>query len=148
MQELFRAGNRSPFRAPRRRKDRHGRGQARVVIPPGLPLWNTRGEQFTDALSNLHFALWKAFPEVASIEFAVEESPPSSPAPWENHDVSLARVFPRDRTRGLRDRIVFYRQPIMRRCRRADCVHLLRLLVADRVSRVLAISPDELLRAM
>ena len=46
------------------------------------------------------------WPQVSTIEFAVEDVPPSTPAPWESHSVVVARIFPADRRRGLRDRIV------------------------------------------
>ena len=51
------------------------------------------------------------WPQVATIEFAVEDVPPSNPAAWEPHNVVVARIFPADRRRGLRDRIVVYRLP-------------------------------------
>lgn len=85
------------------------------------------------------------WPEVASIEFGVEDVPPSDPAPWEEHTEVLARVFPADRRRGLADRIVVYRLPIEQRSSREDdAARLTKRLLADRISRVLAIPPDEL----
>ena len=50
--------------------------------------------------------LIRRWPQVATIEFAVEDVPPSNPAPWESHNVVVARIFPADRRRGLHDRIV------------------------------------------
>ena len=41
------------------------------------------------------------WPQVATIEFAVEDVPPSNPAAWESHNVVVARIFPADRRRGL-----------------------------------------------
>jgi len=43
------------------------------------------------------------WPQVATIEFAVEDVPPSNPAAWESHNVVVARIFPADRRRGLRE---------------------------------------------
>ena len=60
--------------------------------------------------------LIRLWPQVSTIEFAVEDVPPSDPAPWESHSVVVARIFPADRRRGLRDRIVVYRLPITLRC--------------------------------
>lgn len=37
------------------------------------------------------------WPQVATIEFAVEDVPPSNPAAWESHNVVVARIFPADR---------------------------------------------------
>ncbi len=85
------------------------------------------------------------WPSVASIEFAVEDVPPSDPAPWEDHSDVLARVFPADRKRGLADRVVVYRLPVEQRCQReGEVVDLVRSVLADRISHVLAIPPDEL----
>ena len=85
------------------------------------------------------------YPAVDTIEFAVEEVPPSSPAPWEDHDVSLARVFPRDRSRGLADRIVIYRQAVRHRCGRHELREFLQLLLAERISQVLNVDPEDLM---
>lgn len=133
----------TPF-PTRRRRDRHGRGQG-TLFPPGLPGWRTRSEQFDQLIGQLAARMQARFPEIGKIEFAVEDVPPSSPAAWETHDVCLARVFPRDSARGLNDRIVIYRRAVAMRCRPAELPDFLRLLLAERISRVLAVSPEELI---
>ena len=64
--------------AGRRRRDRHGRGLRGVIAPPNVPLARTRSERFDDlvldAVEELE-AHWAA--ELAGVEFAVEEVPPS-----------------------------------------------------------------------
>lgn len=134
-----------PFRVSRRRKDRHGRGQTGIVIFPGLPAWRTRREEFDLQITAVIMRMQANFPAVDTIEFAVEEVAPSSPAPWEDHDVCLARVFPRDRSRGLADRIVIYRQAVLQRCERHNQFEFLMLLLAERISHILAVDPEELL---
>ncbi len=90
----------------------------------------------------------RRWPGVASIEFATEDVPPSDPAQWESHSEVLARVFPADRRRGLRDRIVVYRLPIVLRSTPAEVVDVTRRVVAERISHILVIPPDELDEAL
>ena len=133
------------FRTRRRRKDRHGRAQNTPITFPLLPAWRTRREEFDALVIEIVSQFAGRYPEVSSIEFGVEEVPPSSPAPWEDHDVCFARVFPKDRSRGLRDRIVLYRRAILNRCGGANCQEFLYFLLAERISRVLYVDPEELL---
>lgn len=134
-----------PFLSNRRRKDRHGRKTTGNVFFPSLPGWKTRREVFDQQVALIVEQMSMKCAAVSSIEFAVEEVPPSGPAPWEEHDVCLARVFPRDRTRHLNDRIVIYRQAVLHRCTPLEETDFIRLLVAERISHLLVISPEELL---
>lgn len=112
---------------------------------PTLPAWRTRREQFDQLVKNTVARIAQTYPEISSIEYGVEEVPPSTPAPWEEHDISLARLFPRDRIRGLNDRIVLYRQPILHRCDPEELPDFLALLLAERISHVLKLDPEDLL---
>ncbi|HEV2375924.1 MAG TPA: metallopeptidase family protein [Streptosporangiaceae bacterium] len=62
-----------------KRRDRHGRGLRGVLAPPDVPLHRTRAERFDDlvlqAVERLE-SRWE--PQLAGIEFAVEEIPPAS----------------------------------------------------------------------
>lgn len=127
-----------------RAHDRHGRTPRYVRLFPGLPVWKTRRESFDSTVALVISELTERWPEVATIEFATEDVPPSDPAPWEDHGVVLARVFPADRRKGLGDRIVLYRLPITMRIPPADLYPALRALIAERVSHILYISPEEL----
>lgn len=129
----------------RRRRDRHGRQQMSTRISPHLPGWKTRREEFESALIWVVRMMTERVPEIDSIEFAFQEVPPSDPAPWEDHSTVLSRVFPRDKARNLQDRIVVYRRPVLMRCRPHELVPFLQLIVAERVSQVLAIDPEDLL---
>ena len=60
-----------------------------------------------------------------------------------DHSEVLGRVFHADRHRGLKDRIVVYRLPIVLRSH-DDVPRTLRRVLVERISRVLAIPPDEL----
>ena len=56
----------------------------------------------------------------------------------------IARIFPADRRRGLRDRIVVYRRAMELHSARSDMDTVVRQILADRISHILAIPPDEL----
>ncbi|WP_270771956.1 metallopeptidase family protein [Pauljensenia sp. OF14-1SRA] len=133
---------RSRIRHPRR--DPHGRGGRGPVFFPGTPAWRTRREAFDEMIGAHIVELTRRWPEVATIEFATEDVPPSNPAPWESHAEVLARIFHADRRRGLRDRIVIYRLPIVLRAGDQDVVKITRQILVDRISHILAIPPDEL----
>ena len=104
----------------------------------------TRAESFDDlvveAAERLEAKWGSPFP---AVEFAVEDVPPSDPAPWEHAEVPLGRLFPA--SRGVPARVVVYRRPVETR------VHgprELALLVADvvteQVAGLLGVRPDEL----
>ena len=82
--------------------------------------------------------------QVVRLATNFEPAPPSDPAPWESHSVVLARIFPADRRRGLRDRIVVYRLPLVLRCAPAEVEGVTRRLLVERISHVLALPPDEI----
>ena len=124
-------------------RDRHGRGSRSPLFFPGTPAWRTRREDYDLLVSSLVAELADRWPAVSSIEFATEDVPPSDPAPWESHSVVLARIFPADRRRGLRDRIVVYRLPLVLRCAPAEVEGVTRRLLVERISHVLALPPDE-----
>lgn len=127
------------------RRDRHDRGLRGPLLYPGLPAWRSRRERFDDLVADLVDEFTQRWPAVSTIEFGVEDVPPSDPAPWESHSAVMARVFPADRRRGLSDRIVVYRLPILQRCSsEAAAADLTRSLLIDRISHLLVIPPDEL----
>mgnify|MGYP006915348463 CR=1 FL=1 len=129
-----------------RHQNRHGRGDRGTLLFPALPAWRTRREQFYELVQEAldHFVF--RCPEVATIEFGIEEVPPSDPAEWESHDQVLARAFPRDRRRGLADRVVIYRLPVVQRAGRGQVAAAVYTLLAQRISELLEITPEELLR--
>ena len=92
--------------------------------------------------------LIERWPQVATIEFGVEDVPPSNPAAWGSHNVVVARIFPADRRRGLHDRIVVYRLPITLRCPLEEVGAVTRRVLVERISHILALPPDEIDDAM
>lgn len=129
----------------RKRRDRHGRGPRGPQFHPALPAWRTRREQFYEEMVRAVTEMAAREPAVANIEFGIQEVPPSDPADWEDHETVLSRVFPSDRRRGLADRIIVYRHPIMSRATQEELPVALRIIVAQRVSEVLAVEPEDLL---
>ena len=65
-------------------------------MPPGMPATQTRGEKFDDEVLACVEMLERAWAsELRKVEFAVEDIPPSEPAPWER-GVALGRYFAAD----------------------------------------------------
>nr|WP_246582402.1 metallopeptidase family protein [Cellulomonas hominis] len=76
------------------------------------------------------------------VEFAVEDVPPSNPAPWEHGGVPLGRYFPAQP--GLPPRIVVYRRPVESRAADADeLADLVHDVVVEQVAHLLGRAPDE-----
>ena len=123
------------------RRDRHGRGLRRPLLPFGAPGHRTRAEHFdgliADAAERLA-ARWGQ--EWGRIEFGAEDVPPSDPTPWED-GVPLGRLFPADL--GQPTRIVLYRRPIEQRADPADLPALVRDVLAEHVAHVLSMPPED-----
>lgn len=135
-----------PPRRAARRRDRRGRGLRGPLLPPTLPGWRTRGDEFDDALLAAVQRLEKRWGRrLAKVEFGVEEVPPSDPSPWERDAIALGRYFPADGAAGLTDRIVLYRRPIQSRCEGSTEVALLvEEIVREQVAHLLGRDPEDL----
>ena len=86
------SGAPSPRRRIRRR-DRHGRGLRGLLVPPGVPLYRTRAQQFDDMVLDAVARLeprWEA--ELANVEFAVQEVPEAEELADDSSPLPLARV--------------------------------------------------------
>ncbi|WP_308121781.1 metallopeptidase family protein [Actinotalea ferrariae] len=128
--------------APRRR-DRRGRGLRGPLMPTSLPGYRSRAERFDDhvlaAVERLE-RRWAA--QLEGTEFAVEDVPPSNPAPWEHGGVPLGRCFPADA--GMPARIVVYRRPLETRAvDEADLADLVRDVLVEQVAHLLARAPED-----
>ncbi len=135
-----------PPRRTARRRDRRGRGLRGPLLPPTLPGWRTRSEEFDDALLGAVEKLEKRWGRrLSSVEFGVEEVPPSDPRPWEHDAIALGRYFPADPPAGLPDRIVLYRRPIQSRCDdSAEVTLLVEEVVREQVAHLLGRDPEDL----
>jgi hypothetical protein len=113
------------------------------VIPPSLPGYRTRGERFDDHVLDAVERLERRWArQLEGTEFAVEEVPPSAPAPWERGGVPLGRYFPADA--GMPARIVVYRRPVETRALdEGDLADLVRDVLVEQVAQLLGRRPEE-----
>lgn len=81
-------------------------------------------------------------PQLAGTEFAVEDVPPSQPAPWERDGVPLGRCFPADT--GAPARVVLYRRPVEARASdRTELAELVRDVLVEQVAHLLSRPPED-----
>ncbi|MGC0274222.1 metallopeptidase family protein [Pseudactinotalea sp. Z1739] len=135
-----------PSRRTGRRRDRRGRGLRGPLLPPTVPGARTGAQRFDALLLRAVAHLEHHLGDVLhGVEFAVEDVPPSAPAPWEAGAVSLGRCFPADAAAGLTDRVVVYRRPIESRCRGwAEVPDLLRHVLVEQVAHLRGLDPDQM----
>lgn len=83
--------------------------------------------------------------DLDGVEFAVEDVPPSAPAPWEQGAVPLGRYFPADGAAGLRHRIVVYRRPLAGRADGPDDLGaLVRDVLVEQIAHMLNKAPEDI----
>ncbi len=126
------------------RRDRHGRGPRGPLLPRHVPAWRSRAERFDDRVLDTVEVLERRWSkELDGVEFAVEDVPPSDPAPWEHKEVSLGRFFPADGK--LPPRIVVYRRPVETRALDArDTAALVHDVVVEQVAHLLGLTPEQI----
>ncbi len=128
----------------RRRRDRHGRGPRGPLAWPRVPAMRTRREAFDELVLDSADRLEAVLAEHrAEVEFAVEDVPPSDPAPWEEQVAPLGRLFGAEGR--LPPRIVVYRRPVEGQARdEAELALIVHDVVVEQVSALLGIPPGEL----
>jgi predicted Zn-dependent protease with MMP-like domain len=104
----------------------------------------TRAQQFDelvlDAAGRMEHHAGDA---LGNLEFAVEDVPPSDPAPWESSDVPLGRLFAAQGK--LPARLVLYRRPVETRTTDArELAALVNDVVVEQVAALLGIDPRDL----
>lgn len=80
--------------------------------------------------------------ELTELEVAVEDVPPTDPAPWES-GVALGRLFPAEWS--LPARVVLYRRPVEARAQDDDLATLVHELLAEQVAGMLGLDPEDLI---
>ncbi|HEY5553523.1 MAG TPA: metallopeptidase family protein [Cellulomonas sp.] len=128
---------------PVRRRDRRGRGPRGPLLPATVPAYRSRARRFDELVLGAVDGLEKQWSrQLEGTEFAVEDVPPSNPAPWERGGVPLGRYFPADA--GLPARIVVYRRPLETRALdHDDLADLVHDVVVEQVAHLLGRSPDD-----
>ena len=104
----------------------------------------TRRQQFDDLVLDSAARLEARLgPRFTEVEFAVEDVPPTDPAPWERDGVPLGRVFP---ARGRQSaRIVVYRRPVESRAQdQRELTAIVQDVVVEQVAALFGISPSDL----
>ncbi|WP_083542486.1 metallopeptidase family protein, partial [Kribbia dieselivorans] len=126
-----------------RRRDRHGRGVRGPLAWPPVPAMVTRREAFDELVIDAATRLQRHLGEPGSVQFAVEDVPPSDPAVWERNVVALSRLFPGGR--GVPPRIVVYRRPLEARAADpSDLPHMVHHVLLEQVAALLGVDPDDL----
>ena len=133
-----------------RRRDRHGRGLRGRLVPPGIPLYRTRSQQFDDMVLDAVARLesrWET--ELAGVEFAVQEVPEAEELVDDSVPLPLSRTVPgspdpQDPARpATPSRIVVYRRPLMARAEDDDELSdLVFDVVVEEFAGVLGLDPD------
>jgi len=111
---------------------------------PPVPAMATRAEAFDelvlDAASRME---QRAGSALGDVQFAVEDVPPSDPAPWESSDVPLGRLFAAQGK--MPARIVVYRRPVETRTSDArELAALINDVVVEQVASLLGVNPRDL----
>ncbi|ANS78425.1 hypothetical protein SGUI_1029 [Serinicoccus hydrothermalis] len=102
----------------------------------------TRRDRFDELVLDAAEGLEHRLGTPLGLELAVEEVPPSDPAPWE-HDVALGRLFPSEA--GMPARLVVYRRPVLHRAAdEAELGELVTEVVVEQVARMLGRDPEDL----
>jgi predicted Zn-dependent protease with MMP-like domain len=129
---------------PTRPRDRHGRGLRGPLIPRGVPAWRSRADRFDDRVLDAVEQLEQRWPdELDGIEFAVEDVPPSDPAPWEHGEVPLGRFFPAQGQ--LPPRVVVYRRPVETRAPDGrDLGPLVHDVIVEQIAQLLGRPPEQI----
>ncbi|MGP3976551.1 metallopeptidase family protein [Streptomyces sp. 8N114] len=126
-----------------RRRDRHGRGMRGPIAPPQVPLAISRAEAFDDLVRDSVVRLERHWPQLAGVEFAVQEVPRSDNGEVREGDdaVPLGRV-----TEGVGerpDRVIVFRRPVEIRSRtRDERALLVHEVVVEQVAELLGLAPE------
>lgn len=109
-----------------------------------LPRYRTRSGMFDDMVAAQIRRLNGAWAElIRPLQFAVEDVPPSDPAPWESRQHRSSQCFAAGY--GIPARVVLYRMPIQARSRsRLDMQLIIRDELVARISELYGRRPEEI----
>ena len=120
-------------------------------MPPAIPLYRSRAEQFDDLVLEAVGRLeprWEG--ELSAIEFAVQEVPEDDELGPDAIDVPLARTIPgsADTVNPFRPatpaRIVLYRRPLMARAEDdEELAELIFSVIVEEIADLLGVDPED-----
>jgi len=104
----------------------------------------TRREQFDDLVLDTAARLeGRVGARIQDVEFAVEDVPPSDPAPWEREGVALGRAFPAHGRQPAR--VVVYRRPVESRAEgQRELTAVVQDVVVEQVAALFGLAPGDL----
>jgi predicted Zn-dependent protease with MMP-like domain len=117
------------------------------IAPPQVPLAVSRAEAFDDLVRDAADRLERRWPQLAKVEFAVQEVPPPAvlgDLGGPDGSVPLGRLIPAGTGgRDAPNRIVIYRRPVEIRAKNRDERALLvHEAVVEQVAELLGLSPE------
>ncbi|RSX55873.1 peptidase [Bifidobacterium dolichotidis] len=109
-----------------------------------MPRYRTRAGMFDDMMSSEIRRLARAWPNMfRDLQFAVEDVPPSDPAPWEPQRRIYSQAFAA--MHGSPARIVLYRLPIQMHCQtRLDQQLAIREELVLRLAELFSQKPEDI----
>ncbi|GAA4851524.1 metallopeptidase family protein [Kitasatospora terrestris] len=111
------------------------------MAPPQVPISLTRSELFDDYVRESVERLERRWPQLADVEFAVEEVPLPGKGEPDPDGVPLGRVIPAHQ--GRPSLILVFRRPVEIRAKsREDRAALVHEILIEQVAELLGLSPD------
>ncbi|MBD0738424.1 hypothetical protein BGM09_34385 [Streptomyces sp. CBMA29] len=112
------------------------------IAPPQVPLALSRADAFDDLVRDAADRLERRWPQLADVEFAVQEVPWAKDTPPADDDtVPLGRLIGAGKDRP--SRIVVYRRPVEIRAKtRDERALLVHEIVVEQVAELLGLSPE------
>lgn len=114
------------------------------IAPPQVPLALTRADAFDDLVRDAAERLERRWPQLADVEFAVQEVPwpqPEGAAADGDDGVPLGRLI--TGRKDMPNRIVVYRRPVEIRAKsRDERALLVHEIVVEQVAELLGLSPE------
>jgi predicted Zn-dependent protease with MMP-like domain len=111
------------------------------VAPPQVPLAVSRSEAFDDLVRDSAHRLERHWPQLAGVDFAVQEVPRDGSDASGDGGVALGRLIPAHGHRP--DCVVVYRRPVELRTKsRDERALLVHEVVVEQVAELLGLSPE------
>jgi predicted Zn-dependent protease with MMP-like domain len=111
------------------------------IAPPQVPLALSRAEAFDDLVRDAADRLERRWPQLADVEFAVQDVPLPQDGAVDGDPVPLGRLIGAAQDRP--SRIVVYRRPVEIRAKsRDERALLVHEVVVEQVAELLGLSPE------